>query len=121
MKAGDVTAGRQDHRRPMNPHDGLAHVETVPIGQRQVHKDDVRMQSHDLVDRRSRIVRLADDVEALGLEQPPRGHPKACVVIHNQQRGTHPEIVSLDSAHRISGDPQPRAGLVDAGGGRDIS
>src|SRR5207244_10740200 len=52
---------------------------------------------------------LADDDEAVGLEQPPREAAEARVVIHDQNGQSHALIVARADPDRTWGNPQDRA------------
>jgi len=63
------------------------HRETIDTGQPDVEQHDVRPQRADGVDRGRPVTGLADDLEALGLEQGPRLPPEGGMVVDDQERG----------------------------------
>jgi len=71
------------------------HVEAVAVGQLDVEEDEVGPQLTARAERRFGAVRLADDLVALGLEQPARLLPEARVVV-DDEHGPHDPVIVAD-------------------------
>jgi hypothetical protein len=67
-----------------------------------VQKHDVRPELARRRQRRFTVSGLADDVEALGFQQPPRDPTEALVVVHDQD-GRHARIVAEPCLVRRTG------------------
>jgi len=98
-----LVAGRgQHHRRAALAGELLRHLEPVEIRQLDVEQHHVGLELTRRGKRRPAVLRLADDVEALGLEQPPGNAAEPVVVVHDQDAG-HVRIVADPSTGRGTG------------------
>src|SRR3712207_781643 len=70
-------------------HELRAHPEPVRVGQLHVEEDDLRAQRAALRDRGRAVLRLAHDLESLGLEDDACARAKGRVVVHDQDRAGH--------------------------------
>ena len=61
-------------------------LEALDVGQADVEQDEIRQEGPRSRQARGAVGRLADDVEAVGLEQGPRLEPEARVVIDDEDR-----------------------------------
>ena len=93
-EVGRVAAGRQhDRRREAVCPQGRRHGETVHVRELDVEEDDVRAQAVDGSESRGPVLRLADDLEPVSLENRARGRAEAGVIVDDQYGG-HDQSVS---------------------------
>ena len=86
-EVGRLATRGQDHDRPLRPlGESLGDREAVRVRQDDVEEDELRAQRLDGGERRGPVVRLADDGEAAGLEQPAGEAAEPGVVVHDQHR-----------------------------------
>jgi hypothetical protein len=55
---------------------------------------DIRMDAFNRRQRGRAVVRLADDLEAFSLQQPPGQPPEPVVIIHDHQTRLHSQILA---------------------------
>ena len=79
-----TTRGGRAHRR-----ESLGHLEAVHAGQLHVEQDDIRAEPLDGVERRLAVLDVADDLEALELEERTRRRAEVLVVVDDQHRRAH--------------------------------
>src|SRR4051812_20312399 len=92
-----VAAGHEDHGRRIGmPGDPGRDVEAVDVGELHVEQHELGLEPTGLFDRAGPIHRLADDVEALALEQHASAGPKGRVVVDDKDGAVH----RIDSRHR---------------------
>ena len=88
------TRGEDDDRPCAVLRESLGDREAVRVRQQDVQENELGPERLDGGERRSAVLRLADDGEAASLEQPAGETAEAGVVVHDQHRRRHVRIVS---------------------------
>ena len=80
-----LIGGEKEHpRRGTGAPDGTAGVHSTPIGQTDIHQDDIRLKPAGRLDGPLDARRFADDRDpALSTEEGPQSHPRDFMVVHD--------------------------------------
>ena len=89
-----------DRRRVRRGRDQVGDVEAVEVAEVDVEQDDRRRERGHRLQGRVAVVGLADDREAVGLEQRARGRAEVRVVVDDEHGPAHAVIVALAARRR---------------------
>src|SRR5215208_911276 len=84
-----AAGGQHDRGRAAVLGQARGHLEAVDVGQLHVEQHHVRVEARHGVEGAQPVLRLADHVEALALEQHPGAGPEARVVVDDEDGGGH--------------------------------
>src|SRR5262249_29287448 len=90
------------------------HLVSAPIGQRHVEQHELRRELVGEREARLAVGRLADDLEALSFQEPPRGRAKYRMVVDDQHRAAcpHAPIVTYSAPISYPVRPEDRSGFA---------
>src|SRR5215217_2254513 len=84
-----AAGGQHDRGRAAVLGQARGHLEAVDVGQLHVEQHHIRVEARHGVEGAQPVLRLADHVEALALEQHPGAGPEARVVVDDEDGGGH--------------------------------
>jgi hypothetical protein len=103
---GNVPGRYEHHRwRIAPPGQSLRNLKTIDAGQLDVQEHDARMKPVYKDERRHTVFRLANDIEPFSLQQRPGRRPEARMVVHDQHRWLHRQIVARGAPFGIGATP----------------